>query len=297
MELNFKQKFILFAIGAFVVLIWQSVFVVGEREQALVMQFQKAQRVVTEAGLNVKVPFIQNIKYFDNRLLEYTINEQEVLDKQDKRLIIDAFVRYKIKDPLKFFQSTNNEFRMRERLDSILESGLREVVATYTIDDMLSAQRSEIMDEIKDYVNDRVSGRVADEEAQKGGFGIEIIDVRIMRADLPPANSQAVFRRMQTEREKEAKRIRATGAEESNKIKSNADKDAKVILANADKESQILRGEGDAVATKTFARAFNKDRDFFEFYRSMQAYRKSLNKEDTSIILSPNSKFLKFIER
>ncbi len=277
-----------------------SVFVVTQTEQALVLQFGKPVRVIKEAGLNFKTPFVQNVEYFDNRLLDFDAQSNEVIASDQKRLIVDAFVRYRITDPLRFKQTVGNEITMRSRLNSILESSLRQVLGSVPLSAVLSEKRSEIMADIRNIVNMQAMGTKIEGGADnitKGGFGIEVVDVRIKRADLPPANSEGIYKRMQTEREREAKEFRAKGSEDAQKIRSQADKERTILLAEAKKKSEITRGEGDGTATKIFADSFGKDQDFFQFYRSMQAYKKTLDKKDTTIMMSPDNEFLKYMEK
>lgn len=277
-----------------------SVFVVTQTEQALVLQFGKPVRVIKEAGLNFKTPFVQNVEYFDNRLLDFDAQSNEVIASDQKRLIVDAFVRYRITDPLRFKQTVGNEMTMRSRLNSILESSLRQVLGSVPLSAVLSEKRSEIMADIRNIVNMQAMGTKIEGGADnitKGGFGIEVVDVRIKRADLPPANSEGIYKRMQTEREREAKEFRAKGSEDAQKIRSQADKERTILLAEAKKKSEITRGEGDGTATKIFADSFGKDQDFFQFYRSMQAYKKTLDKKDTTIMMSPDNEFLKYMEK
>ena len=277
-----------------------SAFVVNQTEQALILQFGKPVRVVKDAGLNFKIPFFQNVEYFDKRLLDFDAESKEVIASDQKRLIVDAFVRYKITDPLRFKQTVGNEDTMRSRLNSILESSLRQVLGSVPLATVLSEKRSEIMGNIRDLVNLQAIGKKIEGGADnitKGGFGIEVVDVRIKRADLPPANSEGIYKRMQTEREREAKEFRAKGSEDAQKIRSQADKERTIIIADAKKKSEISRGEGDGTATKIFADSFGKDQDFFHFYRSMQAYKKTFDKKDTTMLMSPNNEFLQFMEK
>ena len=277
-----------------------SVFVVNQTEQALILEFGKPVRVIKEAGLNFKTPFVQNVEYFDNRLLDFDANSNEVIASDQKRLIVDAFVRYRITDPLRFKQTVGNEITMRSRLNSILESSLRQVLGSVPLATVLSEKRSEIMSNIRNLVNLQAMGKKVEGGADNittGGFGIEVVDVRIKRADLPPANSEGIYKRMQTEREREAKEFRAKGSEDAQKIRSQADKERTILIAEAKKKAEITRGEGDGTATKIFADSFGKDQEFFQFYRSMQAYKKTLNQKDTTMLMSPNNEFLQFMEK
>jgi len=280
MKLN---KFILPVIIAIGFVIYLSVFVVKEINQAIVLQFGDPKKIISTPGLQVKIPFIQNVVFLDRRILSLDPAPEEVIASDQKRLIVDAFARFKITDPLKFYISVGNERVARSRLATIINSRLRSVLGTQSLATLLSEDRTKQMAIIQEGVN-----------AEAGKFGIEIIDVRIKRADLPQANSEAIYRRMQTEREREAKEFRARGAEMAVTITSTADKEVTVILANAKKQSEIMKGEGDGRRNKIFADAFGKDPEFFAFYRAMQAYETALIGGDTSLILSPDSEFFIF---
>ena len=276
-------KLIIPAIVLIAVVVAQSLFIVQEISQAIVLQFGDPKKIVTKAGLNFKLPFIQNVVYLDKRILNLDNDPEEVIAADQKRLIVDAFARFKIVDPLKFYISVGNERVARSRLSTIINSRIRGVLGTQELATLLSTDRARQMQLIQSQVN---------EEAKN--FGIEIVDVRIKRADLPPANSDAIYKRMQTEREREAKEFRAQGAEIAQKIRSTADKDVTVILAEANKKSEIMKGEGDGERNKIFANAFGRDPQFFAFYRAMQAYEKALIGGETSLVLSPDSDFFKF---
>jgi len=263
--------------------IYLSLFTVKEINQAIVLQFGDPKKVIAEPGLQVKIPFIQNVVYLDRRILSLDPAPEEVIASDQKRLIVDAYARFKIVDPLKFYVSVGDERVARSRLATIINSRLRSVLGTQSLATLLSEDRAKQMAIIQEGVN---------AEAKK--FGITIIDVRIKRADLPQANSEAIYKRMQTEREREAKEFRAKGAEMAVTITSTADKEVTVILANAKKQSEIMKGEGDGKRNKIFADAFGKDPEFFSFYRAMQAYENALIGGDTSLILSPDSDFFKF---
>ena len=266
------------------VVAFQSIFIVQEINQAIVLQFGDPKKIVTKSGLNFKLPFIQNVAYLDKRVLNLDNPPEEVIAADQKRLIVDAIARFKIIDPLKFYISVGNERVARQRLATIINSRIRGVLGKQELATLLSKDRAKQMSIIQNDVNT---------EAQN--FGIEIVDVRIKRADLPQANSEAIYARMQTERQREAKEFRAQGAEIATKIRSTADKDVTVILANAKKKSEIMKGEGDGLRNKIFADAFGKDPTFFSFYRAMQSYEKALiGGQDTSLILSPDSDFFKF---
>ena len=276
-------KLIVPAIVLIGITVFQSLFIVQEISQAIVLQFGDPKKIVTKAGLNFKLPFIQNVVYLDKRILNLDNDPEEVIAADQKRLIVDAFARFKIVDPLKFYISVGNERVARSRLSTIINSRIRGVLGTQELATLLSTDRARQMQIIQSQVN---------EEAKN--FGINIVDVRIKRADLPPANSEAIYKRMQTEREREAKEFRAQGAEIAQKIRSTADKDVTVILAQANKRSEIMKGEGDGERNKIFANAFGRDPQFFAFYRAMQAYEKALIGGETSLVLSPDSEFFKF---
>ena len=276
-------KFILPIIIALGVIAYLSFFTVKEINQAIVLQFGNPKRVLSEPGLKVKIPFIQNVVFLDRRILSLDPQPEEVIASDQKRLIVDAYSRFKIVDPLKFYISVGNEMVARSRLATIINSRLRSVLGKHSLATLLSEERSKQMAIIQEGVNI---------EAEK--FGITIIDIRIKRADLPQANSEAIYKRMQTEREREAKQFRARGAEMAVTITSTADKEVTVILANANKQSEIMKGEGDGIRNKIFADAFGQDPEFFSFYRAMQAYETALIGGETSLILSPDSDFFKF---
>ena len=280
MKLN---KFILPVIIVIGFAIYLSLFVVKEINQAIVLQFGDPKKIISTPGLQVKIPFIQNVVFLDRRILSLDPAPEEVIASDQKRLIVDAFARFKITDPLKFYISVGNERVARSRLATIINSRLRSVLGKQSLATLLSEDRTKQMAIIQEGVNN-----------EAGKFGIEIIDVRIKRADLPQANSEAIYRRMQTEREREAKEFRAKGAEMAVTITSTADKEVTVILANAKKQSEIMKGEGDGLRNKIFADAFGKDPEFFAFYRAMQAYETALIGGDTSLILSPDNEFFKF---
>ena len=276
-------KFIIPIIIVLAIITYLSLFTVKEINQAIVLQFGNPKKVITQAGLQWKIPFVQNVVFLDRRILSLDPAPEEVIASDQKRLIVDAYSRFKIIDPLKFYISVGNEMVARSRLATIINSRIRNVLGKQSLATLLSEERGRQMAIIQEGVN---------EEAKK--FGIEIIDVRIKRADLPQANSEAIYKRMQTEREREAKEFRARGAEMAVTITSTADKEVTVILANADKQSEIMKGEGDGIRNKIFADAFGQDPEFFSFYRAMQAYEKALIGGETTMILSPDSDFFKF---
>jgi membrane protease subunit HflC len=260
-------------IGAAIVLFVaaNSVFTVDQTEQALVLQFGKPERAIGEPGLKFKIPFIQNVEFFDKRLLDFDAQSKEVIAADQKRMEVDAFVRYRITDPLRFKQAAGDEATMRNRLNSILESSLRQALGNVPLSDVISEKRAELMQQIRVLVNEQAMGAKVDgvDNGNVGGFGIEVVDVRIKRADLPPANSEGIYKRMQTERVKEANQFRAQGAEDAQKIRSQADKERTILLADARRKAEILRGEGDG----------------------------TLSDKDTTMIVSPDGEFLKYLEK
>ena len=277
------KKFLIAILVVLGFVAYNALFVVQEINQAIVLQFGDPKKIITKPGLNVKIPFIQNVVFLDRRVLNLDNPPEEVIAADQKRLIVDAFARFKIVDPLKFYISVGNERVARSRLATIINSRIRSVLGTQQLATLLSTDRAVHMGTIQNDVNT---------EAQN--FGITIVDVRIKRADLPQANSEAIFKRMQTEREREAKEFRAQGAEIASKITSTADKEVTVILATANKQSEIMKGEGDGKRNKIFAQAFGRDPQFFGFYRAMQSYEKALIGGDTSLILSPTATSLSF---
>ena len=278
-----KLKILFPIIGVLAFISYTTMFTVNEIQQAIILQFGDPKRVIQKAGLNFKIPFVQNVVLLDKRILNLDAPSEEIIASDQKRLIVDAFARFKIKDPLKFYISVGNERVARSRLSTIINSRIRGVLGKEELATLVSKERARLMDKITEDVN-----------AEASKLGIEIIDVRIKRADLPQANSEAVYRRMQTERLREAKEFRAEGAEIAQTVRSTADKEVTIILAEANKKSEILKGEGDGKRNKIFADAFGKDPNFFSFYRAMQSYEKSLIGGETSLILSPDSEFFRF---
>ena len=269
----------------FIVLVigYNSLFFVEQRVQALILQFGEPIRVIQEPGLNFKVPLAQNIVKFDKRILLFDNNAEEIIAADKKRLIVDAFVRYKIIDPLKFYQTVRFEAALNNRLGSVVNNSLRAVLGRAPLQAVISDRREQLMAE--------VSGLVAERATQ---FGISIEEVRIKKADLPSENSEAIYRRMQTERQQEAAQIRAVGEEKSRFIRAEAEKNKTILLAEAQRDGDILRGQGDAEKNKILGKAFSQDPEFFSFYRSMQAYSRALSEGDTTMVLSPKSDFFEF---
>ena len=266
------------------IVLFNSFYTVSEAQQALVIQFGDVKQQVREPGLKFKMPFVQEVRILDKRILDLDVPAEEVIASDQKRLVVDAFARFKIIEPKMFYITVNNEAVARQRLQSLINANLRRVLGNVQFSAVLSEQRAVLMQKIRDSVN-----------TEAKGFGINVVDVRIRRADLPEENSQAIYQRMQTERKQEAQQYRAQGAEEAQRIKSNADRQRTVLLSEANKQSEILRGEGDAQATRIYAEAYGRDPDFFDFYRSMEAYKKALGQKDTTMVLSPDSDFLKYL--
>ncbi len=274
--------FIVIVIGALLTA-YNTLFFVEQRIQAIVLQFGEPKKVIREPGLNFKIPFAQNVIKFDKRILLFDNNAEEIIAADKKRLIVDSFVRYSIVDPLKYYQTVRFENALNNRLGSVVNNSLRAVLGREPLNAVISDRRELLMEE----VTNLVSGR-ADQ------FGIKIQEVRIKKADLPTENSEAIYRRMQTERQQEAAQIRAVGEEKSRVIKAEAEKNKTVILAEAKRDGEILRGKGDAEKNRILGEAFSKDPDFFSFYRAMQAYSKALTEGDTTMVLSPNGEFFEF---
>lgn len=272
-----------FAVAVLGVVGSASVFTVNEAQQALVLQFGEPRRVVREPGLKFKVPFIQEVRILDRRVLDLEPPVEQVILADQKRLDVDAFARYRIHDPLRFYQTAGTEAVAETRMNATVNSALRRVLGNVTVLAVLSDERTKIMSDIKNQVN---------AEAQR--FGIEIVDVRIRRADMPQETSQSIFARMRSEREREASEARAQGQEQAQQIRARAERERTVIVAEAQRDAQILRGEGDNTALKLIAEVTSKDPEFYGFYRSLEAYRKALNKDDTTMVLSPNSEFFRY---
>lgn len=269
------------AVGGF--LAFSAVYTVHQSEQVLVLRFGEPIRVVREPGLNFKVPFVDGIVRIDRRILDLDMPAQEVIASDQKRLVVDAFARYRVSDPLRFYQTVGTVAAANNRLATFTNSGLRRVLGESTFEQVVRDIRPELMGRIREGVN-----------AQANALGITVVDVRIRRADLPEQNSQAIFERMQTEREREAAEIRAQGGEAAQRIRSRADRDVTVIIAEANREGERVRGEGDGQRNAIYAAAYGQDQEFFAFYRSMQAYEQSLGTADTRFVLSPDSEFFRY---
>ncbi len=262
---------------------YSSMFTVYETQQALVVRLGQPVRGITEPGLNFKVPLIDSVIIIDKRILDLESPAQEVIASDQKRLVVDAFARYKIRDPLRFYQTLGSIAGANSQLAILLNSALRRVLGEKTMTDVVRDERQQLMTRVLEQL---------DREAQ--GYGINVIDVRVRRADLPEQNSQAVYQRMQTERQREAAEFRAQGSQRAQEIRSRADRDVIVLLADATSKSEQIRGEGDGERNRIFADAFGKDPDFFSFYRSMQAYEAGLKSSDTRMVLRPDSEFFRY---
>ena len=280
-----KKRFVILLsiIVVLTVLAYNSLFFVEQRVQSLILQFGEPIRVIKEPGLNFKIPLAQNIVKFDKRILLFDNSAEEIIAADKKRLIVDAFVRYKIIDPLKFYQTVRFEAALNNRLGSVVNNSLRAVLGKVPLEAVISDRRELLMQEVSELVSARATQ-----------FGISIEEVRIKKADLPSENSEAIYRRMQTERQQEAAQIRAVGNEKARFITAESEKQKTVLLAEAQRDSDILRGEGDAQKNRILGKAFNQDPDFFAFYRAMQAYSKALTEGDTTMVLSPKSDFFEF---
>ena len=263
-----------------------ALFTVNQTQQALVLQFGEPKRIIQDPGLAIKMPFIQDVEYYEKRVLSLIPQDaEEVILADQKRILVDAFARFRIANPLLFYQTVRNEFGARARLESIIDSSVRRVLGSETLASILTGKRNDINNNIRDEVEQSVTS-----------LGIEIIDVRLRRADYPESTSQNIFNRMKSEREREAKEFRATGEEEAQKIRADAEKTRTVIVAEAAREAQENRGRGDSEAIDIYAESFGQDPEFFSFYRSMEAYRKSIGESKTSMVLAPDSEFFKFFK-
>jgi membrane protease subunit HflC len=280
-----NRFFILTAIGfLFILALINSIYIVKETQYAVIFQFGEAVHVDKTPGLKLRLPIIQTAQFFDKRLLNANVEEKELTTSDDKRIIVNSFARFKINNPVLFFKTVTNYEGGLIRINKIMESSLRKVIGRVPFIALLSGERSNIMKEIELLVN---------QEAKD--FGVDIVDVRILRADLPKANSEAIYMRMQAEREREAKKIRAEGREEADIIRSDADKQSKILLAQAYMQSEILKGEGDQQAAIVYNQVYSKDPDFYKFYRNLLAYKATL-KNKATFVLSPNSDFLKMLQ-
>lgn len=265
--------------------VYSALFTVDETQQALVLQFGEPREVIQEPGLHVKIPIVQNVIYFDNRLLDFDAEKEEVPTADQRQIVVDAFARYRIDNPLLFYQAVGTEFAMRGQLAVIMNRALRDTFGGVPLLAALSDQRAELMQQTRELVA---------LEGQR--YGIEVVDVRVKRVDLPQANSDAIFRRMATQREQEARGLRASGERDAQRIRAEADLQARVIVADAQRDAEILRGEGDAEATRIYAEAYSQDEAFFDFWRSMQAMERSLATDSTTFVGPPQGDFFRFFE-
>lgn len=260
-----------------------SLFIVDQTEQGLVLQFGQPRRVIRTPGLYAKRPFVENVIIYDNRLLDFEPPPEEIIASEQKRIVVDTYARYRITNPLLFYQTVATEEAVRARLGAMVSGSLRRVVGNVTLSAILSPQRATIM------------GKIRDEVAAEGkSFGIDVVDVRIRHADLPPQNSQAIYARMRSERQQQAAKYRGEGAEAAQTVRANADRERVVILADAQRNGQKVRGDGDAQSIHVYADAFGQDQQFFVFYRSMEAYRNALTGPNTSFVLTPDSGFFRY---
>jgi len=270
-------------LGAVAAAAYFALFIVHVNEQAVLLEFGKPVRIISEPGLYWKIPVVQTVDYFDKRILDIDTLPQEVTASDQKRIVVDAFARYRITNPLLFYQTVRYEAMVRSRLGPIIESALRRVLGAATFQDVVRDKRESLMKRIAQQVN---------EEGKE--FGLEVVDVRIKRADLPEQNSKNIFDRMRAERQREAAEFRAEGAAQANRIRADADRQVTIIKADATREGERLRGEGDAERNRIFAEAFSRDPDFFSFYRSMQAYEQGIKPADTRMLLAPDSEFFRY---
>lgn len=273
----------LIIVGGAAFIAYNAYFIVHQTQTALVLEFGNPKRVIQEPGLYFKTPFVQTVAFFDKRILDIDLSSKEVIASDQKRLVVDAFARYKIVKPLLFFQSVTDEAGARNRLDSVMDSAMRSILGSSTFIEVVKDRRAGLTKEIAARVNEEAAA-----------FGIEVVDVRIKRADLPEANSQAIYERMKTERAREAAELRAQGNEQAKRIKATADRQVTVTIADANRDAERLRGEGDAERNRIYAAAFGRDPDFFAFYRSMQAYEEGLKSNDTRLVISPTSEFFQY---
>ncbi|MBM3622821.1 MAG: protease modulator HflC [Alphaproteobacteria bacterium] len=273
-------------LGVLVLLVQQSFFIIDPTKQALVTQFGAiVGKPRTEPGIYLKIPLVQDVVRMEKRLLHIEAEEFELIAGDQKRLVVDAFARYRIVDPLKYYQATgNNEAVFRGQLSNLINGNIRRELGTVPLLAVLSERRGQLMKETTELVH----------KAALRDYGVEVVDVRIKRADLPQANSEAVFNRMKTQRQQEARQLRAEGDEENQRIRANADRERTVLLSEARRKAEVARGEGDATAIKVYADAFGRDPQFFAFYRSMEAYRQALAGAGTTMVLSPDSEFFRY---
>ena len=282
-----KTKYTIIGIAiAVVFLLFNSLYVLPQTKQAIVLQFGEPVRLVKDAGLKIKIPFIQNVIFYDNRLLNLDPPAQEIVLNDKKRLDVDSFTRFRIIEPLKFYQTVRTEDQARSKLKEIVNSSVRKILGRTTLQDLLSAKRTQIMADISKAVKT---------DAEQ--IGVNVADVRIRRADLPIEVMQAINARMKTERERDAKEFRAQGQETAQQIRATAEKEQTIIIAEANKQSEMLRGEGEKQAIRIWNKVANRDPQFFAFYRSLEAYKNALKAENTSMVLSPDAEFFRYFQK
>jgi modulator of FtsH protease HflC len=274
---------LLLAVGLIAIVLYSSIYIVQQTQYALVLRFGAVQSAISEPGLKFKMPLIDNVTYFEKRVLDLDLPVQTVLSADRQNLEVDAFTRYRIVDPLRFYQAVGNIALANQRLQSFTNSAMRNVLANASRDAIVRTERSALMNRIQDDVN-----------RQAASLGIEMIDVRLTRVDLPAANSQAVYQRMRTEREREAADLRANGQQQAQMIRARAERESTVIRAEANRTAEELRGQGDAEKNRILAEAYTMDPNFFAFFRSMQAYENGLRPGDTRLVLSPTSDFFRY---
>ena len=269
---------VLIALGLGAAAAYFSMFIVHQNQQALVLEFGKPKRIIDQAGLNWKIPVVETVEYFDKRILDLETTPQELFSSDQNKLIVDSFARYRIIDPLKFYQTVRNDVGVKSRVGPILDSSLRRVLGAATFADAVRDRREALMRQILSQVN-----------TEARNFGIEVVDVRIKRADLPPQNSASIYERMKTDRQREAAEFRAQGEEQSRRIRAEADRQITVMRAEADRDARRLRGDGDAERARISNEAFGQDPEFYQFLRSMEAYETALNRGETRMVISPDS--------
>ncbi len=283
MRLGFASGVAAVLVLAALVVGFASLFTVHQTQQALVVRLGNPVRIISEPGLNFKLPFVDSVIAIDRRILDLEAPAQEVIASDQKRLVVDAFARYRIADPLRFYQTVGSITGANSQLAILMNSALRRVLGEVSFTTVVRDQRADLMSRIRDLV---------DREAE--AIGIDLVDIRIRRADLPEQNSQAVYQRMQTERQREAAEFRATGSQRAQETRARADREVTVLVADAQAKAEQIRGEGDSLRNKIFADAFNRDPDFFSFYRSMQAYEASMKQNDTRLLLRPDTSFFRY---
>lgn len=269
---------ILVVLGLGVAVAYLSIFIVHQNQQALVLEFGKPKRIIDQAGLHWKLPVVETVEYFDKRILDLDTSSQELFSSDQNKLIVDSFARYRIVDALRFYQTVRNDMGVRSRVGPILDSSLRRVLGSATFADAVRDRRQQLMNLIQKQVN-----------TEARNFGIEVVDVRIKRADLPPQNSASIYERMKTDRQREAAEFRAQGEEQSRRIRAEADRQVTVMRAEADRDARRMRGEGDAERARISNDAFKQDPEFYQFLRSMEAYETALRRGDTRLVISPSS--------